>query len=170
MKFWTSLCTCYRTIRNGDLHRYIHLEILENNSPLAMPATFWIQCKLYTLPKRKIVGRSIYNIYDKYISQLQNFKLFFEYFREVRKGNLQGQPETIADCENFVPSYFLHQATNLHILDSPHTIFFNGKLIERSPMKWNLSVWSMFCKNEYHRKLELKYWRKFCGKFRAMAK
>ena len=52
-----------------------------------------------------------------YIRQIQNFKLFFEYFREVRKGNLQGQPETIADCENFVPSYFLHQATNLHILD-----------------------------------------------------
>ena len=74
-----------------------------------MPGTFWIQYKLYTLPKRKIAGRNIW--------QIQNFKLFFEYFREVRKGNLQGQPETIADCENFVPSYFLHQATNLHILN-----------------------------------------------------
>ena len=94
-----------------------------------MPGTFWIQCKLYTLPKRKIACRSIY----KYIWQKQNFKLFFEYFREVRKGNLQGQPETIADCENFVPSYFLHQATNMHILDKPQTIFFNDKLIEMKP-------------------------------------
>ena len=25
-----------------------------------MPGTFWIQYKLYTLPKRKIAGRSIY--------------------------------------------------------------------------------------------------------------
>ena len=59
MKFSTFLCTCYGIIRNIDLHRYIHLEILENNSPLSMPGTFWIQFKLYNLRKRKIAGRSI---------------------------------------------------------------------------------------------------------------
>ena len=151
MKFWTSLCTCYRTIRNGDLHRHIHLEILEKNSPLAMPATFWIQCKLYTLHKRKIAGRSIY-IY------ITNTK--FQVVHQIFPGRKKRQFARSAgnDC-------WLRELC-------PFLLFTSGDQPAHFGLTPDniLSVWSMFCKYEYHSKLELKYWRKFCGKFRAMAK
>ena len=78
MKFSTFLCTCYGIIRNIDLHRYIHLEILENKSPLSRPGTFWIQYKLYTLPKRKISGQEDFNdeILNIYLYLLQDNKKY----------------------------------------------------------------------------------------------